>query len=352
MPYAQALQALIEGHDLPGSALAAFMQQILAGALSPAQTAALLVALRSKGESVEEITACAQVLRRLAIPVPVSESVTPHLVDIVGTGGDHSRTFNISTAAMFVAAAAGARVSKHGGRSVSSQSGSADVLESLGIAITLSPQAIAQCLNTLGLGFMFAPAHHPAMKQVAPLRKELGVRTLFNLLGPLLNPAQVPHIVMGVFEHKLLVPLAHVLKDLGTHRAWVIHSQDGMDEIAISAPTWVAQLQEGQVREFILNPLDLGITPAPRSSLEVDGPQASKNMILAVLNPAQNPGPPREVVCLNAAAALFVSGVYSSIQESLQAAQAAIRSGHALAKLHAFQTLSQALAHGATSSAS
>jgi anthranilate phosphoribosyltransferase len=267
---------------------------------------------------------------------------TAHLVDIVGTGGDGSHTFNISTCAMFVAAAAGAKVSKHGGRSVSSKSGSADVLEALGLNINLSPAAIAQCIAQQGVGFMFAPNHHPAMKNVAPVRRELGVKTMFNILGPLTNPAGAPNILMGVFHADLVGIQVRALQRLGTQHALVVYGRDGMDEVSLGASTLVGELKDGVVREYEIHPEDFGLVMASSRALKVHTAQESKEMLLQVLDKV--PGPAADIVVLNAGAALYAANVAPGIAEGMALARHAIASGAARAKLDALVTLSQALA--------
>ena len=267
-----------------------------------------------------------------------------HLVDIVGTGGDGSHTFNISTCAMFVAAAAGAKVSKHGGRSVSSKSGSADVLEALGIHIHLAPDAIARCIAEVGVGFMFAPNHHPAMKNVAPVRKELGVRTIFNILGPLTNPAGAPNILMGVFHPDLVGIQIRALQRLGAEHALVVYGKDGMDEVSLGAATVVGELKHGQITEYEIHPEDFGLTMASHRALRVDTPEQSRAMLLGVLD--NQAGAARDIVMLNAGAALYAANVVSSIAEGIDQARAAIESGAAKARLHQLIAITQQL--GAT----
>jgi anthranilate phosphoribosyltransferase len=278
------------------------------------------------------------VLREFAVPVPVADRT--HLVDIVGTGGDGAHSFNISTCAMFVAAAAGARVAKHGNRSVSSKSGSADVLEALGADIELAPERVARCIDACGIGFMFAPLHHPAMKAVAPVRRELGVRTLFNILGPLTNPAGAPNILMGVFHPDLVGIQVRVLQELGAQRALVVWGRDGMDEISLGAATLVGELRDGRVREYEIHPEDFGIAMAASRNLRVEDAAQSKAMLLDVLDDA--PGVARDIVALNAGAALYVAGVADSIDGGVVRAREAIASGAARARLQAFVAASRA----------
>jgi anthranilate phosphoribosyltransferase len=278
---------------------------------------------------VGEITAAAQVMREFSTKVQVADAT--HLVDIVGTGGDGAHTFNISTCAMLVAAAAGARVSKHGGRSVSSKSGSADAMEALGVNINLPPAAIAQCIADVGVGFMFAPNHHPAMKNVAPVRKELGVRTIFNILGPLTNPAGAPNILMGVFHADLVGIQIRALQRLGAQHALVVHGGDGMDEITLGAATRVGELHNGVITEYDIHPEDFGLPMSSHRTLQVETPEQSRQMLMDVLR--GQPGAAQNIVCLNAGAALYAAGVAPSIAQGLQAAQAVVQSGAALAKL-------------------
>jgi anthranilate phosphoribosyltransferase len=308
--------------------------------MSQPMMAALLVALRIKKETVGEIAAAAQVMREFSTKVEVTD--TTHLVDIVGTGGDASHTFNISTCSMFVAAAAGARISKHGNRSVSSKSGSADVLEALGVNLMLSPSQIARCIAQTGIGFMFAPNHHPAMKNVVPVRKALGVRTLFNILGPLTNPAGAPHILMGVFNADLVGIQVRVLQRLGAERALVVHGGDGLDEISLGASTRVGELRDGQVREYELVPEDFGLTRAPLSALRVETPEQSRALLEAVL--ANEPGPCRDIVILNAGVALYAAGVADTPQDGVARAREAIAMGRAQAAAQSFIACTQALA--------
>jgi anthranilate phosphoribosyltransferase len=310
------------------------------GDVSPVLTAALLAGLRVKKETIDEIAAAASVMREFALPVPVGDRT--HLVDIVGTGGDGANTFNVSTASMYVCAAAGARVAKHGNRSVSSSSGSADVLEALGVAIALPPAAVAECLADAGLGFMFAPIHHPAMKAVAPVRRELGVRTIFNILGPLTNPAGAKHILMGVFHPDLVGIQVRVLQELGAERALVVWGRDGMDELSLGAGSLVGELRDGVVREYDVHPEDFGIAMAASRNLRVRDAMESQAMVRAALD--DTPGLPREIVCLNAGAALYVAGIAESIDEGIGIARATLASGAARAKLDAFVAATQELA--------
>jgi anthranilate phosphoribosyltransferase len=315
------------------------MRLIMSGEMTPLMTAAFIAGLRVKKETIGEITAAAMVMREFSLKVEVPD--TTHLVDIVGTGGDGARTFNISTCAMFVAAAAGAKVSKHGGRSVSSKSGSADVMESLGVNIQLSPQAIARCVQEVGVGFMFAPSHHPAMKNVSPVRRELGIKTLFNILGPLTNPASAPHILMGVFHPDLVGIQVRALERLGARHALVVHGKDGMDEVSLGAATLVGELVNGRILEYEIHPEDFGLTMAGARAFQVDTPQASRDIVLQVLD--NQPGAARDIVALNAGVALYAANVTTSIQEGLERAMQVLASGSARAKLQALVQASHAL---------
>ncbi len=336
----EALQRTIEHREIFHDEMVDLMRQIMRGEVSPVMTAAILTGLRVKKETIGEIAGAAEVMREFARPVPVADRA--RLVDIVGTGGDGSRTFNISTCSMFVAAAAGARVAKHGNRSVSSSSGAADVIESLGAAIELQPEQVAQAIDRLGIGFMYAPIHHPAMKAVAPVRREMGVRTIFNILGPLTNPAGAPNILMGVFHPDLVGIQARVLHRLGAERALVVWGRDGMDEISLGAATLVGELRDGQVREYEIHPEDFGIAMAASRNLRVADAAESKAMLLGVLD--NRPGPAREIVAMNAGAALYVSGVAGSIADGIGLAREAIASGRALERLNAYIALSRELA--------
>ena len=309
----------------------------MAGEISPVMTAAILTGLRVKKETVGEIAAAATVLREFSLPVEVADRT--HLVDIVGTGGDGAHTFNISTAAMFVAAAAGAKVAKHGNRSVSSSSGSADVLESLGANIMLTPAQVGECLAATGIGFMFAPNHHSAMKNVAPVRREMGVRTIFNILGPLTNPAGAPNTLLGVFHTDLVGILVRVMERLGAKHVLVVHGKDGMDEISLGAATMVGELKDGKVSEYEIHPEDFGLQMSSNRSLRVENSTESKEMIYATL--ANTPGTAREIVVLNAGTALYVANVAESIQQGITLARDAIASGAARAKLDEFVRFTQ-----------
>ncbi|GAB2503244.1 anthranilate phosphoribosyltransferase [Lysobacter humi (ex Lee et al. 2017)] len=336
----QALQRTIEHREIFFDEMVELMRMIMRGEVSPAMTAAILTGLRVKKETVGEIAGAAKVMREFSLPVHVADRT--HLVDIVGTGGDGASTFNISTASMFVVAAAGAKVAKHGGRSVSSSSGSADVLESLGAHIELAPDQVAHCIAQTGIGFMFAPLHHPAMKVVAPVRREMGVRTLFNILGPLTNPAGAPNILMGVFHPDLVGIQVRVLQELGAERALVVWGRDGMDELSLGAGTLVGELRDGQVREYEVHPEDFGIAMAASRNLRVADAAESRAMMMLALD--DEPGLPREIVALNAGAALYVAGVSDSIADGITLARRTIASGAARAKLDAFVAATRAFA--------
>ncbi len=325
----EALQRTIEHREIFHDEMLHLMRLIMSGELSPVMTAALITGLRVKKETIGEITAAAQVMREFSTKVAVADKT--HLVDIVGTGGDGSHSFNISTCAMFVAAAAGAKVSKHGGRSVSSKSGSADVLESLGVNINLPPQDIARSIEQVGIGFMFAPNHHPAMKNVAPIRKELGVRTMFNILGPLINPAGAPNILMGVFHPDLVGIQVRALQRLGAEHAVVVYGRDGIDEVSLGAATLVGELQGGEIHEYEIHPEDFGLAMASGRALKVDTPEQSRAMLLDVLD--NRPGPARDIVLLNAGVALYAANVVPTMQAGLDRARAALESGAARQKL-------------------
>jgi anthranilate phosphoribosyltransferase len=325
----EALQRTIEHREIFHDEMLHLMRMIMAGEVSPLMISAILTGLRVKKETVGEIAAAAQVMKELATPVPVAN--TTHLVDIVGTGGDGAHTFNISTCSMFVAAAAGARCAKHGNRGVSSKSGSADALETLGIPIHLAPGQIARCIEQVGIGFMFAPDHHPAMKQVAAVRKEMGVKTVFNILGPLTNPANAPNILMGVFHEDLVGIQVRVLQRLGADHALIVYGRDGMDEVSLGASTLVGELKNGQVREYEIHPEDFGLPMASNRAFRVETPEQSVALLRGVL--AGEPGPARDVVLLNAGAALYAAGVAPGIAEGITRASQVIDSGAAQAKL-------------------
>ncbi len=329
MNYSQILTKLIDRQDLPHDDMLELMQHIMSGQLTPAQIAAILVALRIKGETVTEIAAAAQVMRELSIKVNVKN--TGHLIDTCGTGGDGAQTFNISTASALVAAAAGAQVAKHGGRSVSSTCGSADILEKLGVNVNLTPQQVAHCIDSIGIGFMFAPSHHSAMKHAAPVRRELGVRTMFNLLGPLTNPAGAKNQVMGVFHCDLTAKLARVLQQLGSRHVLVVHGADGMDEISIGGPTYIAELKEGALREYTVQPQDFGLQTAALDTLRVANADEARSKLLEALD--NQPGAARDIVQLNAGAAIYVAGLAASLAEGVKKAGEVIASGAAKNKL-------------------
>jgi anthranilate phosphoribosyltransferase len=336
----EALQRTIEHREIFHDEMLTVVRMIMSGELSPVMMAALITGLRVKKETIGEITAAAQVMREFSTKVDVADRT--HLVDIVGTGGDGSHTFNISTCSMFVAAAAGAKVSKHGGRSVSSKSGSADVLESLGLNINLTPEAIAKCIAQVGIGFMFAPNHHPAMKNVAPIRKELGVRTIFNILGPLTNPASAPNILMGVFHPDLVGIQVRALQRLCAEHALVVYGRDGMDEISLGAATMVGELKNGEITEYEIHPEDFGLPMASNRSLKVDTPEQSRAMLMGVLENKE--GAARDIVIFNAAAALYAADVADSIEAGIAKARRAIESGAAKDKLEQLVKASKSLA--------
>ncbi|MGN8003182.1 anthranilate phosphoribosyltransferase [Acidovorax sp. 22279] len=336
----EALQRTIEHREIFHDEMLHLMRLIMNGELSPVMTASIITGLRVKKETIGEITAAAQVMREFSTKVHVKDAT--HMVDIVGTGGDGANTFNISTCSMFVAAAAGAKVSKHGGRGVSSKSGSADVMEALGIHINLKPEQIAQCIAEVGIGFMFAPNHHPAMKNVAPVRKELGVRTIFNILGPLTNPAGAPNILMGVFHPDLVGIQVRALQRLGAEHALVVYGRDGMDEVSLGAATLVGELKNGQITEYEIHPEDFGLPMASNRALKVETPEQSREMLIGVLK--GEPGAAQDIVCLNAGVALYAANVAESIQTGIAKARAAIASGAALAKLEQVVTRTHALA--------
>ena len=334
-----ALQRAIEHREIFHDEMLSLMRRIMSGEVSPVMIAALTVGLRVKKETIGEIAAAAQVMREFATKVDAGDPAK--LLDIVGTGGDASHTFNISTAAMFVAAAAGARVAKHGNRSVSSKSGSADVLEALGANIQLAPAQVAACIEQTGVGFMFAPAHHGAMKHAAPVRKELGVRTIFNILGPLTNPAGAENHLIGVFHPDLVGIHVRVLQRLGSRRAIVVYGKDGMDEVSLGAATMVGELKDGEVIEYEIHPEDFGLHMKSNRGLKVTDASESKEMVLEALQGVD--GTPREIVVLNAGTALYAAGVAATIGEGIERARAAIASGAARRKLDAFVSMTQKL---------
>jgi anthranilate phosphoribosyltransferase len=336
----EALARTIDHREIFHDEMLSLVRRIMSGEMSPVMMAAVLVGLRVKKETIGEITAAAQVMREFATKVEVADR--SHLVDIVGTGGDGSHTFNISTCSMFVAAAAGARVSKHGNRSVSSKSGSADVLEALGVPLNLTPQAIARSIDDTGIGFMFAPNHHPAMKNVAAVRRELGVRTIFNILGPLTNPADAPNILMGVFHPDLVGIQVRALQRLGAVHAIVVYGRDGMDEVSLGAATMVGEYRDGAIEEYEIHPEDFGLTMASNRALKVETPEQSKKLLLSVLD--DEPGPARDIVMLNAGVALYAADVAKTMADGIGLAREALASGRALAKLHQFVARAQELA--------
>ena len=333
----QAITRVIDRQDLSAEEMTAVMRTIMTGGATPAQIGGFLIGLRMKGETVTEITAAASVMRELAAGVDISG--LDHAVDIVGTGGDASGTFNVSTASMFVAAAAGCHVAKHGNRSVSSKSGSADALEAAGIRLDLSPEQVAHCVREVGVGFMFAPGHHSAMKHAIGPRREMGVRTIFNVLGPLTNPAGVPNLLLGVFSQELLEPLAEVLQRLGARHVLVVHSKDGLDEISIGDKTEVAELKDGAIRRYSIWPEEFGMERAPLEAIQVADAGESLAMIRSVLE--DHPGPARDIVTLNAGAAIYAAGLADDLKGGVDKARAAISSGEARNRLDRLVVVSQ-----------
>ncbi len=329
----EALQRTIEHREIFHDEMLHLMRLIMSGEMSPVMMAALITGLRVKKETIGEITAAAQVMREFSTKVPVAD--TRHLVDIVGTGGDGAHTFNISTCSMFVVAAAGGKVSKHGGRSVSSKSGSADVLEALGVNINLTPEQIARSIERVGVGFMFAPNHHPAMKNVAPVRKELGIKTIFNILGPLTNPAGAPNILMGVFHPDLVGIQVRALQRLGAEHAVVVYGRDGLDEVSLGSATMVGELRNGEVVEYEIHPEDFGMTMASTRALRVNTPEESRDMLMGVLENRDDPSlkAAREIVVLNAGVALYAANVAPDMAQGIALARRTLESGAALAKL-------------------
>jgi anthranilate phosphoribosyltransferase len=337
MEMQQAIAAVIDRQDLSADDMTAVMRAIMTGGATPAQIGGFLVGLRMKGETVTEIAAAASVMRELATGVDIGG--LDHAVDIVGTGGDASGTFNVSTASMFVAAAAGCHVAKHGNRSVSSKSGSADALESAGLRLDLTSEQVAQCVREVGVGFMFAPGHHSAMKHAIGPRKEMAVRTVFNVLGPLTNPAGVPNQLLGVFSDELLGPLAEVLRELGSRHVMVVHSRDGLDEISIGDATEVAELKNGTVQRYSIAPEDFGVERSSLAEIKAADPQDSVKTILSVLD--NQAGAARDIVMLNAGAAIYVAGLADSLQEGVEKADQAIASGEARKRLDRLVVLTQ-----------
>ncbi|MEN8207236.1 MAG: anthranilate phosphoribosyltransferase [Pseudomonadota bacterium] len=338
MDIATAIATVIEGRDLDEADMEAVMRLIMTGQTTPAQIGGFLVGLRMKGETVDEIAAAARVMRELATAVDVSG---PHLVDTCGTGGDGASTFNISTASAIVTAAAGGRVAKHGNRSVSSSSGSADVLEAAGVKLDINPAQVAACIDQVGVGFLFAPQHHSAMKYAIGPRKEMRVRTLFNLLGPLTNPAAAPNQVLGVFSADWVEPLAQVLKQLGSQHVLVVHAEDGLDEISIAAPTRVAELRDGKISSYTVTPEDFGMQTAGLDAIVVEDAEQSLAMIDAVFD--NQPGPARDIVCLNAGAAIYAAGLTDSLKKGVEQASEVIANGRAKQTLASLIEISNAV---------
>ena len=336
----EALTRTIEHREIFHDEMLALMRRIMGGEMSAPMMAALLIGLRVKKETIGEITAAAQVMREFSTKVELADR--RHLVDIVGTGGDSSHTFNISTCSMFVAAACGARVSKHGNRGVSSKSGSADVLEAMGVPLNLTPEAIACSIEETGIGFMFAPNHHPAMKNVGPVRRELGVRTIFNILGPLTNPAGAPNILMGVFHPDLVGIQVRALQRLGAEHAVVVYGRDGMDEVSLGAATMVGEYKDGEIREYEIHPEDFGLTMASNRTLKVSSPAESLALVRSVLD--NEPGPARDIVALNAGVALYAANVAPTMAQGIELASEALASGRAAAKMSQFVQATKRLA--------
>jgi anthranilate phosphoribosyltransferase len=336
MDIKQALQTVLNKQDLTLAQMREVMQQIMSGAATDAQIGGFLIGMRCKGESIDEITAAAQVMRELATPVSV---LGEHIIDTCGTGGDGANTFNISTTCAFVVAAAGAQVAKHGNRSVSSKSGSADVLEAAGVNLNLSPEQVADCVNKIGVGFLFAPKYHGAMKHTGNVRKEMGVRTLFNLLGPLANPAAAPNQLIGVFAQQWLEPLAQVLKNLGSAHVLVVNAEDGLDEISIAAPTQIAELKNGAISTYSITPESLGLKRGSLADLAVTDAQSSLAIMQAVLN--NQSGTAKDIVLLNAGAAIYAANLADSLSTGIAKANQMLESGAAMAKLNALIEFSQ-----------
>ena len=336
MNYAAMLNKLVAREDLSHDEMLTLMRAVMTGELTPAQIAGAIVALRCKGETVTELAAAAQVMRELSTKVPLAG--VEHLVDTCGTGGDGAHTFNISTAAAFVAAAAGARVAKHGGRSVSSKSGSADVLEALGVNVNMPPDAVARAVKEIGVGFMFAPNHHSAMKHAAPVRRELGVRTLFNLLGPMTNPAGAPNQVLGVFHRDLVRKLAEVLRELGSRHVLVVHAADGLDELSLSGVSFVAELKNGEISEYAVQPADFGLMHCPSEQLAVADIEEAKLRFMRAFDDLESAE--HDIVALNAGAAIYVAGIAGSLADGIAKAREVLASGVAKAKLKALMAFS------------
>ncbi|MEQ1597260.1 MAG: anthranilate phosphoribosyltransferase [Casimicrobium sp.] len=335
----EAIQRTVDHREIFEDEMLSLMRKLMAGEFTPAQAGALLTGLRVKKETIGEIAAAARVMRELSTKVPVENE--PNLVDIVGTGGDLSHTFNISTASMFVAAAAGAKVAKHGNRGVSSKSGAADVLEALGVNIMLSPEQVAQSIKATGIGFMFAPNHHSAMKAVAPIRRELGVKTIFNILGPLTNPASAPNTMMGVFHGDLVGIQVRVMQRLGAQHVMVVHGRDSLDEISLGAGTLVGELKDGKITEYEIHPEDFGFTMSATRNLKVDTPEQSKAMLLSALEGKDSPA--LNVVLLNAGAALYTANLAPNLRDGIALARAAVASGGARKKVDEFASFSQSV---------
>ncbi len=333
-----AINSVIKKRDLTQDEMTQVMRNIMTGVATPAQIGGFLVGLRMKGETVDEITAAASVMRELATGVEVTGE---HIVDIVGTGGDGSSTFNISTACTFVVAAAGGTVAKHGNRSISSKSGSADLLEAAGVSLELNAEQVAKCIKEVGVGFMFAPKHHSAMKHAIGPRKEMAVRTIFNLLGPLTNPAGAPNLLLGVYDKAWLEPIANVLKNLGSHHVMVVHSDDGMDEISMAAATQVSELKEGVIKNYKISPEDFDIPLSDLQSIVVNGATQSLEIIKSVFNGDKTPA--RDIVLLNSGAAIYVAGLCDSLQSGIEKAKRVIDDGSAMKKLNDLAQYSQSL---------
>ena len=337
----EALARIIDRGEIQHDEVVSLMRQIMRGEVSPVLISAIVIGLRVKRESIGEISAAAEVMRELATRVEVENC--QNLVDTCGTGGDSSHTFNISTAAAFVAAAAGARVAKHGGRSVSSKSGSADVLESLGVNLNQTPQQVAQGISQIGVGFMFAPNYHSAMKYAAPVRRELGVRTIFNILGPLTNPAGAENQVIGVFHADLVGIVARVLQQLGSHHVMVVHGEDGLDEITIAGKTRIGELKNGEVSEYTIRPEDFGMKISAIETIQVENSEQSRAVLQSVLD--NQPGPALDIVLLNAGAAIYVSGVTDTLKQGVERARAAVESGAAKEKLRQLVEITHQVVH-------
>lgn len=339
MDMKQAIERVLGGASLTGDEMTDVMRNIMTGGATPAQIGGFLIGLRMKGETVTEIAAAAGVMRELASGVDISG--LDHTLDIVGTGGDSSGTFNVSTTSMFVAAGAGCHVAKHGNRSVSSKSGSADVLEAAGVRLDLTPQQVERCVREVGVGFMFAPGHHSAMKHAIGPRKEMGVRTVFNVLGPLTNPAGVPNLLLGVFSDELLEPMAEVLQRLGARHVVVVNSRDGLDEISIGDKTEIAELKDGAIRRFSIQPEDFGVTRQSIEAIRVADAQESLAMMRSVLE--DHAGPARDIVQLNAGSAIYVAGLADSLAAGIERADEVISSGEALKRLERLVVLTQGM---------